>query len=41
VRLKSCFGRGLLILPEGVAPLAAGATFELRIPVASLGPASK
>jgi len=40
-RLKYCFGRGLLILPEGAAPLADGATFLLRFPVASLGAAAK
>ena len=36
-RLKYCFGRGLLIVPEGATPLADGATFLLRFPVASLG----
>ena len=41
VRLKSCFGRGLLILPAGGTPLAQGATFELRIPVAALSPPAK
>ena len=40
VRLKNCFGRGLLILPEGAPPLADGATFLLRFPVASLGSAA-
>jgi hypothetical protein len=40
-RLKYCFGRGLLILPEGSAPLADGATFLLRFPVAALGPAAQ
>ncbi|HKM91816.1 MAG TPA: hypothetical protein VJX29_14500 [Candidatus Acidoferrales bacterium] len=39
-RLKYCFGRGLLILPESATPLADGATFLLRFPVASLGPAA-
>jgi hypothetical protein len=37
-RLKYCFGRGLLILPVGAAPLADGATFLLRFPVAALSP---
>jgi hypothetical protein len=36
VRLKSCFGRGLLILPAGGTPLAEGSTFLLRFPVATL-----
>jgi hypothetical protein len=40
VRLKNCFGRGLLILPDGVAPLAEGTTFLLRFPVAALSPAA-
>ena len=40
VRLKNCFGRGLLILPEGAPPLVDGATFLLRFPVASLSPAA-
>ena len=31
-RLKSCFGRGLLILPAGKTPLAEGSTFLLRFP---------
>jgi len=35
-RLKSCFGRGLLILPAGAAPLAASQTFLLRFPVGTL-----
>ena len=35
-RLKSCFGRGLLILPAGPEPLAAGETFLLRFPVVTL-----
>ncbi len=39
-RLKYCFGRGLLVLPESATPLADGATFLLRFPVASLGPAT-
>lgn len=30
IRLKSCFGRGLLILPVGAPPLNDGATFLLR-----------
>lgn len=38
VRLKSCFGRGLLILPAGVAPPAEGSTFLLRFPVGTLRP---
>lgn len=38
VRLKSCFGRGLLILPSGASPLVAGSTFLLRFPVATLKP---
>jgi len=37
-RLKSCFGRGLLILPAGVTLPAAGTTFLLRFPVATLKP---
>jgi hypothetical protein len=40
VRLKNCFGRGLLILPRGAAPLSEGATFLLRFPVATLSPAA-
>jgi hypothetical protein len=39
-RLKSCFGRGLLIVREGTAPLSEGATFLLRFPVATLTPAA-
>jgi hypothetical protein len=30
VRLKSCFGRGLLLLPADAPPLKDGATFLLR-----------
>ena len=41
VRLKYCFGRGLLILPNGAASLAEGATFQLRIPVSALSPATQ
>lgn len=37
-RLKYCFGRGLLLVPEGAAPLEEGATFLLRFPVAALTP---
>jgi hypothetical protein len=40
VRLKSCFGRGLLVLPPGSAPPAEGSSFLLRFPVATLKPAA-
>lgn len=36
VRLKSCFGRGLLILLGATVRPAAGSTFLLRFPVATL-----
>jgi hypothetical protein len=39
VRLKNCFGRGLLILAASTTPPAEGGTFRLRFPVASLKPA--
>ena len=39
VRLKSCFGRGLLILPGGAALPAERSTFLVRFPVATLKPA--
>ncbi|HYM06574.1 MAG TPA: hypothetical protein VEU11_08440 [Terriglobales bacterium] len=39
VRLKSCFGRGLLVLPAGTVPPAEGGTFLLRFPIATLKPA--
>ena len=39
VRLKSCFGRGLMVLPAGAVPPAEGGTFLLRFPVATLRPA--
>jgi hypothetical protein len=32
-RMKSCFGRGLLILPAGVPALAEGASLLVRFPV--------
>ena len=32
-RMKSCFGRGLLIVPGGTAGLEKGGTFLLRFPV--------
>ena len=35
-RLKSCFGRGLLIVPTGVTAPAAGTIFLLRFPVSTL-----
>jgi hypothetical protein len=35
-RLKSCFGRGLLILPAGAAGPPEGGTFLLRFPVGAL-----
>jgi uncharacterized protein YcfJ len=38
-RLKSCFGRGLLIVtsgPPGAGPLSQGDTFLLRFPVATV-----
>ena len=35
-RLKSCFGRGLLLLPVGTPPPAEGTTFLLRFPVTTL-----
>jgi len=38
VRLKSCFGRGLLIVPSGTSPPAEGTTFLLRFPVGTLKP---
>jgi hypothetical protein len=31
-RLKSCFGRGLLLFPSGGAPLAQGGKFLLKFP---------
>jgi hypothetical protein len=40
VRLKNCFGRGLLILPAGAAPLSEGARFLLRFPGAAPSPAA-
>lgn len=39
VRLKSCFGRGLLVLPAGTVPPDDGSTFLLRFPVGTLKPA--
>lgn len=39
VRLKTCFGRGLLILPAGEAPPAEGSTILVRFPMATLKPA--
>jgi len=39
VRLKSCFGRGLLILPAGETAPAEGSTILVRFPVATLQPA--
>jgi len=33
-RLRSCFGRGLMVLPPGGLALKDGSTFELRIPAA-------
>ena len=38
VRLKSCFGRGLLILRGGTTPPPDGSTFLLRFPVGTLKP---
>jgi len=38
LRLKSCFGRGLLILPAGTTRPTEGDTFLLRFPVATLRP---
>ena len=38
VRLKSCFGRGLLILPAVATPPAEADTFLLRFPAAALRP---
>jgi len=35
-RLKSCFGRGLLLLPDGAGQLRPGDTFLLRFPVGTL-----
>jgi hypothetical protein len=34
-RLKSCFGRGLLLLPANAPPLKDGATFVLKFSVVS------
>jgi len=34
-RLKSCFGRGLLVLPPGAPGMKDGSTFLLRFPVLS------
>ncbi|HUJ30333.1 MAG TPA: hypothetical protein VLY23_03585 [Candidatus Acidoferrum sp.] len=34
VRLKSCFGRGLLILPAGATAFKEGADFEVKFPEA-------
>jgi len=31
-RLKSCFGRGLLLFPASSAQIAAGDEFELQVP---------
>jgi len=36
VRLKSCFGRGLLIIPAGQTPPSEGSTILLRFPVGTL-----
>jgi hypothetical protein len=38
-RLKSCFGRGLLILPSGSAQLVPGATVLVRFPAGGTQPA--
>jgi len=35
-RLRSCFGRGLLLVPPGASEPAEGTTFLLRFPVATL-----
>jgi hypothetical protein len=37
-RLKSCFGRGLLILPPGSTAPSTGSVFLLRFPVGTLKP---
>jgi len=38
VRLKSCFGRGLLIIPSGQVPPSEGSTILLRFPLGTLKP---
>ena len=40
VRLRSCFGRGLLILAGGAAAPAEGSTLLVRFPVSTLKPAA-
>ncbi|MGA3293658.1 MAG: hypothetical protein ABSE45_06705 [Candidatus Acidiferrales bacterium] len=37
VRMKTCFGRGLLLLPGGAPMMKEGVTFRLRFPRASGG----